>query len=178
MAENSGRQRSPADQVLTLTHEFVAPRELVWRAYTEAGHLAHWWGPKGFTMVSAKVDLRPGGMFHYFMRSPEGYEMWGKMVYQEIVPPERLVTITGFSDPLGNFTRHPLAPDWPLQMLSEMILTESAGRTQLTMTVEPFAATAAEIAVFQAGFDSMRQGFGGSLRQLDAYLAQQMGVQK
>jgi uncharacterized protein YndB with AHSA1/START domain len=47
-----------------ITRTFDAPRDLVWRAFTEAEHLKHWWGPKGFKMLSCKLDLRPGGIFH------------------------------------------------------------------------------------------------------------------
>ncbi len=67
---------------------FDAPRDVVWKAWTEPERLKHWWGPKGVKIVSCKVDLRPDGVFHYSMRMPDGQEMWGKFIYREIVRPE------------------------------------------------------------------------------------------
>ena len=95
-----------------------APRERVWSAWTEVEHLVHWWGPKGFSVSHCTVDLRPGGMMHYCLRMPEGGEMWGRFVYREIVQPERLVWVNSFSDKDGGITRHPMAPDWPREMLA------------------------------------------------------------
>ena len=77
---------------------FDAPRDLVWKAHSELEGLKHWWGPKGFTWVTGTLDFRPGGMFHYGMRSPNGQEMWGRFVYREIVKPERIVSVSSFSD--------------------------------------------------------------------------------
>src|SRR5205823_4677268 len=83
--------------------------------WVEPDRLARWWGPKGFTMLSSTLDLRPGGIFHYGMRSPDGREMWGRWVFREVVAPERLVFVASFSDEAGGVTRHPFAPDWPLE---------------------------------------------------------------
>jgi len=94
----------------SITRVFDAPRDLVWKAFTESERLLQWWGPKGFTMRVAKLDLRPSGVFHYSMRSPEGRDMWGKFVYREIVAPERIVFVNSFSDEAGNLTRHPFTP--------------------------------------------------------------------
>ena len=55
-----------------ISRVFDAPRDLVWQSFTQAEHLKHWWGPKGFKMLSCKLDLRPGGIFHYGMRAPNG----------------------------------------------------------------------------------------------------------
>lgn len=46
-----------------ITRVFDAPRDRVWKAFTQIEHLKHWWGPKGFTMQASKLDLRPGGVF-------------------------------------------------------------------------------------------------------------------
>ena len=81
---------------------FDAPRELIFQAFTEAKHLAHWWGPKGWTMDVMTLDLRPGGMFHYKMTMPEGKAAWGRFVYHEIVPPERVTIVSGFADENAN----------------------------------------------------------------------------
>ena len=83
---------------------FNAPRERVWKAWTEAEHLGNWWGPKGFDIVSVKLDLRPGGIFHYCLDRPEGQEMWGKFIFREIVPEQRLVFVVSFSDAEGGLS--------------------------------------------------------------------------
>ena len=76
-----------------------APRDLVWKCFTDPEHMKHWWGPKGVKVLASKMDLRPGGTYHYGMQVPDGPMMWGKFVYREIVPPERLVATELFDDP-------------------------------------------------------------------------------
>src|SRR3954469_22745411 len=132
--QTSGRQ-------FVITRDFDAPRELVWKAWTEPERMTQWWGPKGFTMRTSKIDLRPGGVYHYGMRSPEGFEMWGKLTYREIVAPERLVFIVSFSDEEGGITRHPMSQTWPLEVLNTLTLTERDGVTTLTLRGEPLNAT-------------------------------------
>jgi uncharacterized protein YndB with AHSA1/START domain len=161
---------SSGEPLFVTTRTLDAPRELVWKAFTEAERLMHWWGPKGFTMLVATLELRPGGVFHYCMRSPDGHEMWGKFVYREIVEPERLVYVNSFSDANGHLTRHPLSPTWPLEVLSTITFTEHEGRTTLRLQAVPINATEVERATFEAGFNSMRQGYAGTLDQLAKYL--------
>ena len=67
-----------AEQEFVITREFNAPRERVWQAWTEREQLVRWFGPKGSTISHAMLDFRPGGTFHYEMRSADGKEMWGK----------------------------------------------------------------------------------------------------
>lgn len=159
------------DREIVITRVFDAPRELVWKVWTDPNHLKHWWGPKGLTMLSTKVDLRPGGMFHYGMRTPEGHEMWGKFVFREIVPPERLVHVVSFSDPQGGITRHPMSANWPLEVLNTMTLVEQNGKTTMTLKGVPINATEEERRTFKEGHGSMQQGFKGTLDQLEEYLA-------
>ena len=155
----------------SISRVFDAPRDLVWKAVTESDRLTHWWGPKGFTMLMCKVDLRPGGIFHYCMRAPNGQEMWGKWVYREIVAPERLVTVVSFTDEAGNPLRHPMSATWPLEVLNTMTLSEHDGKTTMTISGYPINATEEEYKTYDAGRGSMKQGFTGTLDQLDAYLA-------
>jgi uncharacterized protein YndB with AHSA1/START domain len=159
----------PAEFVLTRV--FDAPRERVWRAFTDVEQLKQWWGPSGFKPHAFTLDLRPGGVFHYGMTAPDGSLMWGKWIFREIVKPERLVILSSFSDKDGGVTRHPMAPDWPLQMLGTMTFAEQDGKTLLTSRTVAFEASEAERKTFAAGFDSMRQGFKGTWDQLDAHLA-------
>src|SRR3954447_8984363 len=123
-------------------------------------------------MMAWTLDLRPGGVFHYGMRSPDGRAMWGRWVFRDVVAPERLVFVASFSDEAGGVTRHPFAPDWPLEVLSTLNFTEHGGRTTLTMRGVPLNATATERQAFEAGHESMQKGWTGTLDQLAGYLAE------
>jgi uncharacterized protein YndB with AHSA1/START domain len=90
---------------------FDAPRDRVWKAWTEVEQMKQWWGPKGFTVVHCALDLQPGGKGHYCLRAPDGSDLWGRFVYREIVKPERLVWINSFSDKDGGLSTHPMSPD-------------------------------------------------------------------
>jgi len=161
-------------QEFTLDRTFDAPRELVWRAWTDAESLAQWWGPKGSTIRVIKFDLRPGGVFHYAMAFQPGHEMYGRFIYREIAAPERLVFVNSFSDAAGGLTRAPfpqLKDLWPLEVLNVMTLTEAGGKTTLMLRGSPINASAEERAVYAAHTDSMRQGFGGTFDQLAGFLA-------
>ena len=153
-----------------ITRVFDAPRERVWKSWTEAERLKQWWGPKGFTVSHCTVDLRPGGVMHYCLRSPDGDDMWGKFVYREIVKPEKLVFVVSFSDEKGGITRHPMSPDWPREMLSTVTFAEQHGGTLITVRWIPIDATELERKTFEDGRDSMKQGWGGTFDQFAAYL--------
>jgi uncharacterized protein YndB with AHSA1/START domain len=155
----------------SISRTFDAPRELVFKALTESERLVRWWGPKGFTMEISRLDLRPGGVWHYSMKSPEGFVMWGKFVYREIVAPEKLVFVNSFSDEEGNLTRHPLSPTWPIEVLNTLTLTEQDGKTTMTIRGGPINASEEEVRTFEGGFESMQKGFSGTFDQLDEYLA-------
>jgi uncharacterized protein YndB with AHSA1/START domain len=118
------------------------------------------------------MDLRPGGTYLYGMRTPDGKDMWGRMVYREIVPPEKIVFINSFSDEQGGLTRHPMAPTWPMEMLSIFTFEEQpGGKTRFTVRWSPYNATAEEQAAFDKGHDSMNMGWSGTMENLEAYLA-------
>jgi uncharacterized protein YndB with AHSA1/START domain len=99
--------------------------------------------------------------------------MWGKWVYREILAPQRLVFVSSFSDPNGGVTRHPMAPDWPLQLLSTITFDETADRkTTVTVTWAPLSASDTEKKAFANNFASMNGGWTGTFEQLEAYLAE------
>ena len=161
----------PRERELVITRVFEAPRELVWKAFTESDRLAHWWGPAGFTMLVRTLDFRPDGVFHYSMRSPDGQVMWGKFVYRDIQAPERMIFVSFFSDEDGNITRAPFNPTWPLEIVNTVTLTESDGKTTVTLRGGPINATEEERETFWNAQESVRQGFAGTFDQLAAYLA-------
>jgi len=166
----------PVEQdLLVISRTFDAPRELVWKVWTEAEHLAQWWGPKGCTIRVVKLDVRPGGIFHYAMAYQPGHEMWGRFVYREITPPERMVYVSSFSDPNGGITRAPfpqLQGKFPLEILNTMTLEEANGTTTLTVRGAPLDASEEERAIYRGMFGSMQQGFTGTFEKLAQYLAQ------
>jgi len=82
---------------ITITRIFDAPRELVFKAWTDPDLVRQWWGPKGFTSPVARIDLRVGGEYFNCMRSPEGKDYWSKGVFREIVAPARLVMTDSFA---------------------------------------------------------------------------------
>jgi len=156
-----------------ISRVFDAPREVVWKAFTDPEHMKHWWGPKGSTVLVSKMDLRVGGTYLGALRDSAGRVMWGKFVYREISAPRRLVWEHSFSDENGGLTRHPLAPTWPLKLLTTVTFDEPCqGQTGVTLRWLPLEATAEERATFDAAHDGMRGGWGGSFDQLAAYLAQ------
>ena len=155
----------------SISRVFQAPRALVFKVHTDPVHLARWFGPAGTQVIKADMDLRPGGTYHYGLRTQDGAEMWGKQVYQEVVAPERLVFVQSFSDKNGGLTRHPMAPAGPLEMLSRVTFEEDGpGRTKLTVQWEPLNASAEERKAFDGARDGMDGGFKGTFDQLEAYL--------
>lgn len=157
-------------QPFVISRVFDAPRAKVWQAWTEPARLKQWWGPKGFTVHTCKVDLRPGGIFHYGMTAPDGSDMWGKFVYREIKAPERLVFVVSFSDPQAGVTLHPGMEDWPRYILSTVEFQDLSGRTKVSISWIPHEASETERRTFDEGRPSMRQGWGGTLEQLEAHL--------
>jgi uncharacterized protein YndB with AHSA1/START domain len=162
---------SAAAAPFVITRAVVAPRARVWQSWTEVEHLKQWWGPKGFAVTHCKVDLRPGGMMHYCLRSPDGLDMWGRFVYREVVKPEKLVLIDSFSDEKGGITRHPMAPGWPREMLTTVTFAEQGKGTLITVNWMPINATDEERRIFEEGRGSMQQGWSGTFEQFEQYLA-------
>lgn len=161
-------------QEFTISRTFNAPRDRVWKALSEADQLAQWWGPKGSTIRVLKLEFRPGGIFHYSMEYQPGHPMYGRFVYRDIVPLEKIVFVNSFSDAAGGITRAPfpqLGDKWPLEVLNVMTLTEQNGKTTISLRGGPITSKEDELTTFAGMFDSMRQGFGGTFDQLDAYLA-------
>ncbi len=159
-----------AKEAFVVTRTFDAPRELVFKAWTESEHLSRWFGPGGSTRV-ARNDLHPGGVLHYAMQMPGGQEMWGKWVYTEISPPERLVFVQSFSDPEGNTAPSPFHANWPLEVFSVVTFAETGGKTTVTLQGFPVNATGVERKAFTAMHGGMQKGWAGVLDQLEALLA-------
>jgi uncharacterized protein YndB with AHSA1/START domain len=118
-----GEQLSKMQELIT-TRIFDAPREVVFRAWTDPERLKRWWGPKGFTSPVCEVDVRPGGTIRIDMRAPDGvvYPMTG--VFHEIAEPERLV----FSNSALDKNGEPL-----FEVLNTVTFADEGGKTKLTV---------------------------------------------
>ena len=79
-----------ADREIVITRLISAPRELVFKVWTDPEHVGHWWGPDGFTNTIYEMDVRPGGIWRFTMHGPDGIDYQNKVIYREIVPPELL----------------------------------------------------------------------------------------
>jgi len=146
---------------LIMERIFDAWRALVWRAYTEPERVARWWAPTGWTTPVCTMDVRPGGVWHYCFRGPNGEEAWGKATYLEIVKPERIVYTDGFSDAEGN-----LNEQLPTSQVT-VAFTERDGATTITCRIR-FASVADLDTTLAMG---MVEGFGQTWDHLAAELA-------
>jgi uncharacterized protein YndB with AHSA1/START domain len=154
-----------------ISRVFDAPRDRVWQAWTEPERLKEWFAPAGMTSTYSKLDLRPGGLYHYRLRTPDGKDIWGRWVIREVVKPKKLVFVVSFSDEKGGISRHPMSPDWPREMHSTVELAdEGPKKTRVTITWLPLDPDAAERKAFDDGRGSLKQGWGGTLDHLTDYL--------
>ena len=161
----------PAIKPFIITRTFDAPRERVVAAWTNADQLPHWWGPKGARATVKALDVRAGGRLHYSLRMPDDSALWGKWAFTEVALPDRLVYLSSFSDENFGTTRHPMAPVWPLEILTTVTFTEKDGRTTQIVRWEPVNASAEEIEAFNGMHASMEGGWGGSFEELTTHLA-------
>ena len=154
MAASDSAAAKSADLELRITRVFDAPRSLVFKAWTQPEHLMRWWGPRGFTLPSCKMDLRAGGAYRFHMRGPDGDDHWSQGVFREIAEPERLVMAGYWADAEGK----PTSPETLLTITFE----EQDGKTRLTLHQRGFEAVAAR--------DGHRNGWAGSFDRLAEYL--------
>ena len=150
----TSRVTEPSDREFNMTREFAAPRALVWEAWTNPKHITQWMlGPEGWTMPVCEVDFRVGGSQRFQWRRIEGNEMEIRGVYQEIVPPERMVTTESWGE------------GWP-ETRNTVILTENNRKTTMSLTIFYPSKEARDAAVKTGMKDGMEQSF----HRLEAYL--------
>jgi uncharacterized protein YndB with AHSA1/START domain len=153
-----------------LERDFDAPRELVWKAWTDPGLLPRWYGPRVETVVH-RLELKPGGLWLVEMRW-DGKSNYQRVEYTEVSPPERLVWLHASSDADWNVAANPMMPDWPRVLLTTVTFEEDGGRTKLRLTWVPHEASDAEIACFAAAMDGMGKGWGAGMALLEELLAE------
>ena len=120
-----------ADKQIVITRVFDAPRELVWKVWTDPEHIAQWWGPRGFTTTVTAMDLRPGGKWRYIMHGPDGNDYPVNGVFKEVVPHERIVTTDEFDDGFGE----KMGIDLPKGIVATALFEDLGKQTKLTLIV-------------------------------------------
>jgi uncharacterized protein YndB with AHSA1/START domain len=140
-----------------INREYDAPRELVFKAWTDPKHLVEWWGPKGFTNPVVQWDAKPGKQIYVVMRAPNGaeYPMGGE--FREVSAPERLVFTSGALDEKGNLM---------FEFLHTVTLVERNGRTALTIK-SLVTMTTRDAGKYIGGFEA---GMTQSLERLGAHV--------
>lgn len=162
MTQNNHDTASASEWEFVIERTFAAPRELVFKVFSECEHLTHWWGPSGWTLPVCQIDFRAGGVWFYCMRGPEGEESCGKATYQEIIAPERIVYKDAFADADGN-----VMPGMP-EMVTALTFTEHDGKTRLTSRTQ-FPSAADLKSTLDMG---MAEGIKETWDRLEAHLAQ------
>jgi uncharacterized protein YndB with AHSA1/START domain len=148
----------PIDRVLTITRVFDAPRDLVWRAWTDPSHLMSWWGPRAHPAEQVEADVRVGGRWRHRLRAVEdGSELWHGGVFREVVPPERLVFTFAWEEQgeRGN------------ENVVTITFTEQGGKTLMDFHQAPFWSTEER--------DGHQGGWGSAFDRLDDLLAHANG---
>ena len=144
----------PAERVLIIERVFDAPRELVFKCWTEPEHLARWLGPRGFSCTIFACELRQGGNYRMRMRGPDGQDHRHQGVFRDIVPPERIVRTYCWTDAEGR----PTGPETVLTVT----FADLDGRTKVTLHQAVFESVTAR--------DDHQRGWSGSLDKLAEYL--------
>jgi uncharacterized protein YndB with AHSA1/START domain len=157
------------DEELIIVRTFDAPRELVFKCWTEPEHFVRWWGPQGFETPACTIDARPGGSAHFNMRSSaSGMDMWYGRVFQEVTSPSRLVFTEYMADADGNRVSPAslgMGESWPGEMRNVIDFLEHEGRTTMVMRVElPASVPGREYAL---------GGYNQAFEKLGTYLTEQ-----
>ncbi len=149
---------------------FDAPRELVWKAWTDPEILHRWYGPNIETVIH-KFELKPGGVWLNEMKMDAGSD-FSKVTFQEVTPPEKLVWHHSPSDSDWNIISSPMMKDWPRVLLTTVTFEELEGKTSVSLSQIPMDATEAEINCFAAVMDNMKHGWGSGYSIIDEILVE------
>ena len=124
---------------LVIYRVFDIPIDKVWKSLTESEEFKKWWGPKGFTCPSSKMEARVGAKYLNCMKDPDGKEYWSTGTVKEIIPEKKLVVTDSFSDENGNIKSASdlgLKGNWPRELLITFELEEADGATKLKLKHE------------------------------------------
>lgn len=159
--------------IYVLERVFDAPREMVWRTWTDPDLLPRWYGPNVETIIH-QLDVRPGGVWLNEMRW-DGKSNRERMEYTEVAPPERLVWLHSVADEDWNIASNPMMADWPRVLLTTVTFGEEGERTRMRLTWAPHEASEAEIACFAAALENLDRGWGAGMDLLEELLAELQG---
>ena len=130
------QQGSAFQNEIVINRVFNLPVSVVWLAWTDAEYFKKWWGPRGFTCPSSKMEARVGGKYLNCMRGPDGKEYWSTGVVKELIPERKLVVTDSFSDDKGNIkpaSEYGMPGDWPKELLITVYLEEADGATKMKL---------------------------------------------
>ena len=130
------QQGSALQNEIVINRVFNLPVSVVWLAWTDAEYFKKWWGPRGFTCPSSKMEARVGGKYLSCMRGPDGKEFWSTGVVKELIPERKLVVTDSFSDDKGNIkpaSEYGMPGDWPKELLITVYLEEADGATKMKL---------------------------------------------
>jgi uncharacterized protein YndB with AHSA1/START domain len=157
-------------EAFKMTRDFDAPKDMVWRAWTEADLVQRWYGP-GVETVIHEFEVKPGGLWLNEMRMGER-SMNQRMEFTEVSPTDRLVFLMSNADENWEVTANPMMPDWPRTLLTTVTLEDRDGGTLLTLNWDPHEATDAEEAAFAAAASDFNKGWGAGMNIIDEILAE------
>lgn len=125
-------------EAMVIERTFDAPVELIWQMWTQPEHFKKWYGPEGFTVPVADMDVRVGGRRLVCMQAPDGsMKIWTAGEYTEVVPNERLVYTDSMADEHGNLvppSAHGMSGDHPFTTEVTVVLEDLDGRTKMVLT--------------------------------------------
>ena len=156
-----------------LDREFDAPRDLVWRAWTDPEILHQWYGP-GVETVIHRYDLEPGGAWLNEMKFGEKSD-YSRMDFQEVVVEEKIVWLHSSTDADWNVINNPMMPGWPRVLLTTVTFTESGEKTNVQLRQVPVDASDEELACFEQMKSGMDGGWGKGYAMIDEILASLKG---
>jgi uncharacterized protein YndB with AHSA1/START domain len=147
-------ERDP--KAIIATRVIDAPRDLVFSVWSDAKHLAKWWGPDGFSTTTHAMDFRPGGVWRFVMHGPDGRDYDNRITYDEIVKPERLVYHHGGGEDVE-----------PVQFKVSVVFEDLGGKTKLIMRMDFPSAAERDRVIKEYGAD---KGLVQTLARLNDYL--------
>jgi uncharacterized protein YndB with AHSA1/START domain len=121
---------------ITITRLFNAPREKVWKQWTDPDQFMCWWGPKDFIAPYAKIDLHKGGRYLNCMRGPDGKEYWTTGTFKEIIEQKRILYTDSFADQYGNIvpaSYFGMPADIPMELEVELTFEDVGGKTRMIL---------------------------------------------
>ena len=156
--------------IYVLERVFDAPRELVWKTWTDPELLSRWYGPNVETIIH-HLDVKPGGLWLNEMKMGER-SSYQRSEYTEVIKPERLVCLMSNTTADWNIAPNPMMPDWPRVLLTTVTFKEDGANTKMRLTWVPYEASKAEIACFAAAIDGMGKGWNAGMELLAELLVE------